>query len=147
MQLRIAIISDMHAYDTVTGPAAPSHLNIHLKETENLQHPIIALLDLIERENIQVDLLVSAGDMAEKAQESGIRYAWKAIHRVKDALMASHVGAIPGNHDLDSRHLQGESDSHDSTSDQAPVRWRRARYQRINRWVGARRLDSVASRT
>jgi 3',5'-cyclic AMP phosphodiesterase CpdA len=110
MRLRIAIISDIHAYDTVTSPAAPSHLSIHLKETDKLQHPIIALLDLIEREHIRVDLLVSAGDMADKAQESGIRYAWTAIHRIKAALIAPHVAAIPGNHDLDSRHLQGESD-------------------------------------
>ncbi|HEV7428895.1 MAG TPA: metallophosphoesterase [Thermoanaerobaculia bacterium] len=110
MQLRIAIVTDLHAYDTASGPAAPSHLSIHLKENDKTQHPVTALLDLIQREPIRADLLISAGDMADKAQEQGIRYAWTAIHRIKAALHATEVGAVPGNHDLDSRHLQSESD-------------------------------------
>jgi hypothetical protein len=108
--MQIAVLSDIHAYSEIVGPAEPSHLRVSMKELQPSTHPITALLQRIRQDHLTADLLLSAGDMGDKAQEEGIKYAWSAIHRIAAALGASLVGATPGNHDLDSRHLQGEQD-------------------------------------
>jgi hypothetical protein len=105
--LRIAVVSDLHACDDVGSDASvsPSHLKISLPNNEPGKHPISGLLKLIETEALRADILLCAGDMGDKAQPSGIKYAWKAVHEIGRKLGASLITATSGNHDLDSRFL------------------------------------------
>lgn len=101
----IAVASDLHAYET--DPNEPSHLNITIPENQTHVHPISALIKLIKKEGeeISADILLCPGDLGDKAQSSGIQYAWKSIHKIGAALNAKLITAASGNHDLDSRYL------------------------------------------
>jgi hypothetical protein len=104
--LTIAVASDLHAFepsDKILSP--PSHLKITLPETDIAVHPISALLDLIKKKELKTDLFLCPGDMGDKANASGIKYAWKAIHQIGTSLEAKLTAAASGNHDLDSRYL------------------------------------------
>jgi hypothetical protein len=107
--LKIAVASDLHAFDKVgDGAVSPSHLRITAPENEPGKHPIVGLLKLIEEQGLVADLLVSPGDLGDKANPSGILYAWRAIHQIGAKLGAELVTASSGNHDLDSRYLTSE---------------------------------------
>jgi hypothetical protein len=100
--LTIALASDLHAHDADT--VRPSHLKISDAEDQPGQHPIAGLLHLIARDSLTADILLCPGDLAHKAKPAAIQYAWRAIHRLGEALGATLVAGTPGNHDLDSRH-------------------------------------------
>jgi len=105
--LKIAVVSDLHAYEALGSESSvsPSHLKISLPYNEPGKHPISGLIQLIETERLRADILLCAGDMGDKAQPTGIQYAWKAIHDIGRKLEATLVTATSGNHDLDSRFL------------------------------------------
>src|SRR5438309_6514993 len=108
--LKVAVVSDLHAHDSkdIDTSTWPSHLRISLPESEPSKHPISALTQLIQTENLTADLLLCAGDMGDKAQQAGIQYAWKTIHQLGGKLGARLVAATSGNHDLDSRYITTE---------------------------------------
>src|SRR5690348_3651341 len=108
-ELRIGVVSDLHAFDSVVGGSpSPSHLNITLPENEPGKHPISGLLRLIEEERLTADLFLCAGDLGDKANRAGIQYAWKKIHEIGGKLEAKLIAASSGNHDLDSRYINSE---------------------------------------
>ena len=93
--------SDLHAYsDRATSP---SHLDIGAPESVTLQHPIAALLKLIDEKSLSADYLLCPGDLGDKADPKGIAYAWKSLDRVAQTLKCKLFTATAGNHDLDSR--------------------------------------------
>jgi 3',5'-cyclic AMP phosphodiesterase CpdA len=108
--LKIAVVSDLHAFDSKENDltTSPSHLKITLPENDPGKHPISGLIQLIEDEKISADLLLCGGDMGDKAQRAGIMYSWKAIHQLGEKLNARLVTATSGNHDLDSRYITTE---------------------------------------
>ena len=108
---RIAVASDIHAYDNINDDSAPSHLRITEPENEPGKHPIAGLIDLIEKEGLVADLFLSPGDLGDKAQPAGIQYAWKCLHQVGEKLRAKLVTAASGNHDLDSRYIHNDYDA------------------------------------
>ncbi|MCL4553361.1 MAG: metallophosphoesterase [Candidatus Marsarchaeota archaeon] len=108
--LKIAVISDLHAYDDRSVDPRPSHLCASDPEDEPETHPISGLLDLIAREKLRADVLLCCGDIADKAMPESIKYAWAAIQRVRDALGAQLLAATAGNHDIDSRHTYNAFD-------------------------------------
>jgi hypothetical protein len=108
--LRAAVVADLHAYvePLTDGRTAPSHLHTGLERDNPVQHPISGLIDLIARERLTADLLLSCGDMGDRARTTAIIYAWEEIQRVATALGGARVIATAGNHDLDSRHGTSE---------------------------------------
>lgn len=104
-ELRIAVVSDLHAYAPQGDGPAPSHLDITLSENEPGQHPIAGLRKLIQDNKLATDLLLCAGDLGDKANIAGIQYAWKAIHQIGGELGSKLIAATSGNHDLDSRYI------------------------------------------
>ena len=102
-RLRIAVVSDLHAFDDGKGSSATSWLTLSLAETVTAHHPIAALIDLIRRETIRAHYLVCAGDIGDRANPKAIKYAWAQIHRLSRELETQSVIATPGNHDVDSR--------------------------------------------
>jgi predicted MPP superfamily phosphohydrolase len=107
--LRIAIISDIHAYDGIEPDKAPSHCCI--TENDPTKNPLSGLRQLIANESLRADLLFCPGDLGEKAQPSAIHYAWGKLHELKGLLKAKHLVATTGNHDIDSRHAYNHHDA------------------------------------
>jgi predicted MPP superfamily phosphohydrolase len=104
--LRVAVVSDLHAYATLEqGEVAPSNLCTVAPEDQPTQHPIMALLELIDKAPLTADLLVCCGDMGDKAKRAGIRYVWEKLQIIKKRLKAKHLYVTSGNHDVDSRHV------------------------------------------
>lgn len=106
--LRLAIASDLHAHSN--HAQSPSHLNASAPENFATQHPIVGLLELIERDSLSATALLCPGDLGHQADPNGIRYAWSALDRVASALGADFFTATAGNHDIDSRY---QGDDHD----------------------------------
>lgn len=108
--LRLAVLTDLHAYDTVDG-TPPSHLCISKPEGQATQHPIGGLMRLIEAENLRADVLICCGDMADKARPIAVRYVWSKLQDLRDALAAPFMAVAPGNHDVDSRYKYNDFDA------------------------------------
>lgn len=111
--LRIAVVSDMHAYvPDKEKPVSLSHLPIQ-GVGDPLQNPVESLKLLIAENELEVDLLLSPGDLGNQASPPGIAYAWSALHDLGDALRAKQVAAATGNHDIDSRGIYHKFDPMD----------------------------------
>jgi predicted phosphodiesterase len=109
-RVTLAVVSDLHAY--VDGdPPGPSSLSISLAEDEPTRHPITGLRRLLEDLQAKADILVSCGDMGDKAHPAAIQYAWKALQSIGQTLSVRLIAAASGNHDLDSRHNHNEFDA------------------------------------
>lgn len=106
----LAIVSDLHACIESDGPPS-SYLSLSQPEDEPTSHPITGLLQLLQKETIRADLLISGGDMGDKAQPAAVQYAWKAIQSIGSKLGAEFVAATSGNHDLDSRQQYNQFDA------------------------------------
>lgn len=99
--LRIAVASDLHAHPGANP--SPSHLDTTQPEAITNQHPIAALLDLIQKNSLTANVLLSPGDLGDKANPLGTSYAWSALARIAKTLNCDTYIATAGNHDLDSR--------------------------------------------
>jgi len=107
--LRIAVISDLHAYAESSEPH-PSYLKVLGTSDSAAVDPVRHLEELIDTQGLKADLLLSPGDLGDKASSEGIKYAWKCLHEIGKRLKTHLVAASSGNHDLDSRHLDFSSD-------------------------------------
>jgi predicted MPP superfamily phosphohydrolase len=108
--LRIAVISDIHACDGVVSGRQPSFLRVSDAENNPALHPIIGLKKLITDERIKADMLLCPGDFGDRALQIGIKYAWEKVHDVGKSLGTRQVFATAGNHDLDSRFVNNSYD-------------------------------------
>lgn len=111
---RIAVVSDVHAFSRTRldeRDPAPSFVEVSNPSSFKGTNPFIALDDLIDREELSADVLVSCGDMGDKAQPEGIRYTWQSLHQLSKKLGNATVIATSGNHDLDSRLLYTDFDA------------------------------------
>lgn len=112
--LRIAIISDVHAYSqarTSDSSPAPSFVEISNPSVLAGRNPFVAARELITREGISADILINCGDMSDKAQPDAIDHTWRETNKLAEALGVEQIIATTGNHDLDSR---GEYTDHDA---------------------------------
>jgi hypothetical protein len=80
--IRIAVASDLHAY--ANDGSSPSHLDIRAAENLPNQHPLAGLLKLIRDEGLTADAILSPGDLGHQASIEGIKYAWDALHQLKN---------------------------------------------------------------
>lgn len=101
-EIRIAVISDLHAYEEPNGQSAPSYLCIRDPSDGPGTNPIPALTKLIESEGLSADLLLCPGDLTDKAHPGSLIYAWDVINDLRHKLGASLLAATTGNHDVDS---------------------------------------------
>lgn len=98
---RIAVLSDLHVDEGVSD-SNESWLSTSSHD-DDPKNPFFALQKLIEDESISADLLLCCGDMANKANAAGQKYAWKKINELSVQLNAELCIGTAGNHDLDSR--------------------------------------------
>jgi len=106
---RVAVVSDLHAYDRVDGEP-PSHFCTLDPEDQPGKHPLAGLEQLIVTQGLTADLLLCAGDIGDKANPGGIQSAWNWLIRLSQKFGASML-ATPGNHDVDSRFLYNQYDA------------------------------------
>jgi hypothetical protein len=66
-------------------------------------HPVEALLDLIERDKLSADVVLVPGDLTDKVDQAGMLVAWAGVKEIAGALGADLIATTLGNHDVDSR--------------------------------------------
>jgi hypothetical protein len=106
--LKIAIASDLHAFSDAAVTPRPSHLYTGDPEDNWRRHPISGLFKLIDQHaststKLSADLLLCPGDLGDKADPLGIKYAWSAMEKLRAKLNADILIGTTGNHDVDSR--------------------------------------------
>jgi Calcineurin-like phosphoesterase len=112
--LRIAVASDLHAYDRhrlEENDPEPSFFEIGAPESPVGQHPIAALRSLIGTSGLRAHILLCPGDLGEKATPAATKHAWTAVHSIGDSLGASAIVGTAGNHDVDSRYAYNDYDA------------------------------------
>lgn len=97
--LRVAVVSDIHADEIDADTYAICEPPIPLRS----EHPLSDLLAYVNSCALRADIVLSAGDMTNKANEAGVSYAWGRIQALAAALHAHAVYGSPGNHDLITR--------------------------------------------
>ncbi|WP_158826724.1 metallophosphoesterase family protein [Mucilaginibacter lacusdianchii] len=104
-KLKIAVISDLHCHPEQKEFSKNNTLlysdKLRLPTTE---HPVENLLDIIEKEEIEVNLVLSPGDFTHQSDKQGFFSGWSYVNEIARALKADSVIATIGNHDIDSRH-------------------------------------------
>lgn len=122
--LRLAVLSDLHAYDPAqleAGRERPSFATVSDATGDTSLNPFYALNRLIDSQELKADLLLCPGDLGDKAAPSAIKYAWDKIQEIASWLDAPFVAATAGNHDVDSRHQYNDYDAKGVLQDLSPV--------------------------
>lgn len=100
------IIGDLHCR-LATDPN-DSFLKVAAPRVPSGRHPVQALLELIDRENLTVDALLVPGDLANKACREGLSQGWDHCLEIAAKLNARFIIPVIGNHDIDSKRLRPE---------------------------------------
>jgi len=109
-QVRLALLSDLHAFQPAPGSAAASRSYLPVNPGTSDPDPFGDLNKLIEREGLKVDLVMCGGDICDKADFRGFQYAWTKLNALKSKFGASELIATCGNHDLNSRLIDASED-------------------------------------
>lgn len=103
--VRLAVLSDLHAYGTAALGSEPSFLRA-TEEHQRAQHsPFDGLAELISGANLTADFLLCPGDMGDKGDPKGIAHAWNQLQRVAKQLGDAKYVVSTGNHDVDTRSI------------------------------------------
>jgi predicted phosphodiesterase len=105
-KMSFAVVSDLHC--RLATDTKDSFLTVGGLRTPSGRHPVQALLDLIDQENLRVDGLVVPGDLTNKARIEGLGKAWDYSLEIGRKLGAAHVIPVIGNHDIDSHRTEPE---------------------------------------
>ena len=115
--MKILVVSDLHAFTSESRrgpdgkkPLPPSFIDFSSPSRRKFEDPLIGLRELFQYDlPADIDLLIVAGDIADKADPVAIRNAWSEIHDMAQKAGAK-VFATCGNHDLDTRHKSNKFD-------------------------------------
>ncbi|MBN1408226.1 MAG: metallophosphoesterase, partial [Calditrichaceae bacterium] len=108
--MKFCVISDLHCkYQLNYSEHSESLLKSNMPRKPASQHPVVAMLNAIESDNsIKSEVLLCLGDLGDKADEQGITSAWAFAEEIRLKLGSAIKIGIPGNHDVNSRHLNGK---------------------------------------
>jgi predicted phosphodiesterase len=110
--LKIAVVSDFHAFDASKLEAAPSHLDMSLSSEDPARNPLAALKRLIGGPpRLSADLLLCPGDLGHQAHPEALRFGWQALTSLVPDLGSPRLAATSGNHDVDSRYVYNKFDA------------------------------------
>ena len=96
----ILVLSDLHCTSDPPGDRAASWLTTSTPADRN---PLTAVHRVVEDAGINVDLVLCAGDMCQKADVAALQYVWRELTDLAQRINARLVATV-GNHDMDSRH-------------------------------------------
>ena len=117
-RLRVALVSDLHVYDgSAPGKrrdgdndgSPPSRVSTTTPRNDPVENPLTGLAELVKTEP-SCDLLLSCGDMCDRASPGGLIHAWDELNRIA-GLARSRLVATAGNHDHDSYRLYNSYDA------------------------------------
>jgi predicted MPP superfamily phosphohydrolase len=103
-QVKLGVISDLHC--RLATDATDSFLKVGSSRVPSGRHPVQALLELIDQENLTVDVLLVPGDLANKACQEGLNQGWDYCLEIAAKLNARFIVPVIGNHDIDSKRLR-----------------------------------------
>lgn len=119
--LAVAIVSDIHIYNGSSMDSGPSYIGTGTSERFGYEHPFTGAIELVTRENLQADILMCAGDIADKANPAAQMYGWKQLERLAKALKTDCYISTCGNHDVDSRYQYNDHDAKGSLQSLVPM--------------------------
>jgi len=96
--LKVLVVSDLHA-TTKESESKDSKL-IFQNDISEFGEGII---DFIKSTNEKIDILICAGDIANKADIKSFEKGWSFLNKLKYELKIPHFLCVPGNHDHASR--------------------------------------------
>ena len=112
-RLRIAVLTDFHAYAGRPDDKSPSPswLDIAEVQSDAGRNVFAGLFKQIEHDKIECDVVLCCGDMGDKADRAGQQYVWAKVEEVRAALKAEKTLGAAGNHDVDSRYIYSGFDA------------------------------------
>jgi hypothetical protein len=111
--LRIAVLTDFHAYAGRPGDkaASPSWLDLSQVQSDPGRNAFAGLIEKIAAEQVTSDVLLCCGDLGDKADPAGQQYVWSEVEKVRAALGSRITLGAAGNHDVDSRYTHSGFDA------------------------------------
>jgi 3',5'-cyclic AMP phosphodiesterase CpdA len=107
MEVEIAVVSDFHCHPKSFTPwDSLLHYDASRKPANN--HPVAALLRLIEQRELRATVLLVPGDLTNRVDKKGFRAGWSYCLEIASALGAKSIIATLGNHDVDYRKAVGD---------------------------------------
>lgn len=105
------VVSDIHAIDSdPTLPESISYVSsAHLLGGSG-KDPLRELKSLAPTLG-KINCIICPGDLSDKANPSGLNYAWKELNDLADKMGNVPLITTPGNHDLDSRFASSKYDA------------------------------------
>lgn len=109
----ILILSDIHA---VVGTDATDHETRSFVTTRQASgsgesDPFEKVIDALQRRSLAIDLILCTGDLTDRADPTGLAYVISRLEDLKNALNATAMAIVPGNHDIDSRFQYDDFDA------------------------------------
>jgi Calcineurin-like phosphoesterase len=106
-EIKILVISDLHAIAS-SDERDDSHLYFEKDDSEWGN----ALISYIKDLDTEIDVLVCAGDIANKACKQSFSNGWSFVNKLKEELNIPELLCVPGNHDHQSRNGDDFSPKH-----------------------------------
>ena len=104
--MKALILSDIHAFTTPReGGAIPSYVKVGDSDGADQQ-----FLEYLERNSIELDLLICPGDLCDRADATSLKHAWDFLNNVKRITSCKCLMTTAGNHDMDSRDASNSFD-------------------------------------
>lgn len=106
---KIAVVSDLHCHPEMRNSSENNTILFSAKLRSPInEHPVEDLLEIIEKDNLEVDLLLSPGDITHQCDQQGFFSGWSYVKEISSALKSTDTIATIGNHDVDSRHTHSQ---------------------------------------
>ncbi|MBY5710496.1 hypothetical protein HFO37_12690, partial [Rhizobium leguminosarum] len=110
--MKILVAADLHAVTRrLADRPLPSLIEFSAASRSATLDPLLGLRGLFENGKVEVpDLLICAGDLADKADPNAIRSVWRELTQICRDYKVPGLHATCGNHDLDSRNIENKFD-------------------------------------
>lgn len=105
--LKVLVISDLHA-TTELSENTDSKLVFQNDVCEFGD----GIIDFIKSKKDKIDILICAGDIANKADIKSFEKGWGFLNKLKSEVNIPHILCVPGNHDHASRSTTEFSPKH-----------------------------------
>jgi predicted phosphodiesterase len=97
--ISMAVVSDLHCHELL--PTQESWLIAGSRRKPAGNHPIQAVISLIESISLKADVLICPGDLANRVSSQGMMQSWDHLRELRDVIGAKLLLTTLGNHDVD----------------------------------------------
>jgi 3',5'-cyclic AMP phosphodiesterase CpdA len=108
--MKLLVVSDLHSFQMPTK-VMPSLVNFGDADRNGKSDPLLGLREMLSSGKVaRPDILLCAGDIADKADPLALERAWTELSSIQKDFQIPHFVATCGNHDLDTRHKENKFD-------------------------------------